>query len=1052
MALILPSVTETVDAAAGTSTAYTLGIGQSAQGTLSVAGDDDWYTVNLVAGQTYSFALIGTGTHALRNPLLILRNSNGTQLAINDDGGPAFSSSITFTASVTGTYYLDASSSTSAGTGQYGISASTGTKPNFDVPMGGGALDAFATWSLRGTGATITYGFRASPAPYTVQGHNVGTFSQVSPAEMAAVQQILQEWGDVANVTFQQVNPGGYTDNATILIGNYADPNDGAGAFAFFPGSTASTAAEGDLWLNLSGGVSTSSVPVGSFSYFAIMHELGHALGLSHPGDYNAAPGQTITYANNAQFVQDTEQNTVMSYFGGALTGELPGGFATGYTPMLFDIYELQQLYGANATTRAGDTIYGFGSTAGSLYAFSTTSIPAYCIWDAGGTDTLDCSAYGAGQVINLNQGTYSNIGGGQANISIAIGAVIENAKGGFGNDTILGNDANNALSGSFGNDTIDGGLGFDTAIFSGNKASYAISFAGQTTTVSGPDGTDTLTNIEMLQFADISIPDTPVRLEVSATTAMAVQGGATEIALLSGPATITDPNSGTMTGATIHIQSTTSVSIFPGDELFLNGVQNGVVSGVTVSWNDSTKVLTLTGAAPTATYEALLGQVTYKFLDIDGTNNHIQHLVTWTVNDGTQNLTTTSIVATDHAPVAANDGKVAARGAILHVAANGVLANDVDQDLDTLSVAAVNGQAGNVGHAVVGSYGQLTLNPDGSYSYTLDAGAPVGGTDPFTYTVADGHGGTSTATLTITIGAGSTKGDLTGDAVADVLWRDSSTGTVEAWVMNNGNVGSTSMPGMVSSAWQLAGTGDINGDHVADLIWRNTSSGAVESWLINNGQMIGGAGVGMVSSAWQVVGVGDFNGDGAADVLWRNTTTGAIESWLLGNGHMTGGTGVGTASSAWQPLGVGDFNGDGTKDVVWQNSSTGEVDTWLMQSGHIVGGIAIGVQTAAWKSLGVGDFDGDGTADLLWQNTATGEVDTWLMQNDHVTTVGVLGSMPSGWQVGSIGDFYGTGTADILWHNAATGASTVWQVSNDQVVGNHSLPTMATNWQIQTT
>src|SRR5687767_13492354 len=58
----LPDIIETTDAAAGTSTAYTLQIGQIAHGALSANGDHDWYKVDLVAGQTYTFAMVGTGT------------------------------------------------------------------------------------------------------------------------------------------------------------------------------------------------------------------------------------------------------------------------------------------------------------------------------------------------------------------------------------------------------------------------------------------------------------------------------------------------------------------------------------------------------------------------------------------------------------------------------------------------------------------------------------------------------------------------------------------------------------------------------------------------------------------------------------------------------------------------------------------------------------------------------------------------------------------------------------------------------------------------------
>src|ERR1043165_4467417 len=244
MPSVLPTVTETVDAAAGTSTAYSLGVGQTAQGTIASPGDRDWDRVKPVAGQTYSFALIGTGTHSLQDTYLNLHNSTGTVIAFDDDSGPGISSSITFTATATGTYYLDAGAYGDASAGQYGISASLGTKPNFDIPMGADPIDPSPSWSALGTGAPITDGFRQSPAGYTTAGHNIGTFTQCSAAEMAAVQQILGLWGDVCNVTFQQVNPGGYTNNATILIGNYADPNDGSGAFAFYPGSTASTAAE----------------------------------------------------------------------------------------------------------------------------------------------------------------------------------------------------------------------------------------------------------------------------------------------------------------------------------------------------------------------------------------------------------------------------------------------------------------------------------------------------------------------------------------------------------------------------------------------------------------------------------------------------------------------------------------------------------------------------------------------------------------------------------------------------------------------------------------
>jgi hypothetical protein len=155
--------------------------------------------------------------------------------------------------------------------------------------------------------------------------------------------------------------------------------------------------------------------------YNDFLHEIGHALGLSHPGPYNVIG----SYGEDAVYAQDTRMFTVMSYFGGwregvAADGERTWSFALDgllelypSTPMLHDVYAIQQIYGADPNTRAGDTIYGFNATADrKVFHFRSDTTPILTIWDGGGDhDTLDVSGYGQDQVINLNPGTYSNIG-----------------------------------------------------------------------------------------------------------------------------------------------------------------------------------------------------------------------------------------------------------------------------------------------------------------------------------------------------------------------------------------------------------------------------------------------------------------------------------------------------------------------------------------------------------------------------------------------------------------------------------------------------------------
>jgi Ca2+-binding RTX toxin-like protein len=77
-----------------------------------------------------------------------------------------------------------------------------------------------------------------------------------------------------------------------------------------------------------------------------------------------------------------------------------------------------------------------------------------------------------------------------------------ETAKAGAGNDYVSGGAGDDLIDGGSGNDTMDGGDGSDTALFSGIQASYRFAFDGNALIMSGPDGIDTLTNIENLNFS----------------------------------------------------------------------------------------------------------------------------------------------------------------------------------------------------------------------------------------------------------------------------------------------------------------------------------------------------------------------------------------------------------------------------------------------------------------------------------------------------------------------------------------------------------------------
>lgn len=109
------------DFSANTSTTGAVPMGTSRTGVVEVIGDRDWFAIDLQAGRSYDFRLNNAG---LADPLLRLRNSVGTELANNDDiSSTNFNSLISYTASSSGRYYLEAGAFNDAGTGAYTIAA-----------------------------------------------------------------------------------------------------------------------------------------------------------------------------------------------------------------------------------------------------------------------------------------------------------------------------------------------------------------------------------------------------------------------------------------------------------------------------------------------------------------------------------------------------------------------------------------------------------------------------------------------------------------------------------------------------------------------------------------------------------------------------------------------------------------------------------------------------------------------------------------------------------------------------------------------------------------
>ena len=227
-----------------------------------------------------------------------------------------------------------------------------------------------------------------------------------------------------------------------------------------------------------------------------LLHELGHSLGLKHP--FEGTP--TLPVA------EDRTSLTVMSYTYDWTNPES----AYQYSP--YDIAALQYLYGVSAQAHAGDSVYALDAASFNM------------VYDGSGNDTLDGAGLKQDLTLYLEAGYWSHIGAKADSISAAgqitvnFGSEIENALGGSGNDLLTGNALNNrlnggagtdVLTGAAGNDELGGGDGIDTAVYAGNRANFTVLRSGPVVTVTdtkGGEGKDTLTNVERIKFADMSI------------------------------------------------------------------------------------------------------------------------------------------------------------------------------------------------------------------------------------------------------------------------------------------------------------------------------------------------------------------------------------------------------------------------------------------------------------------------------------------------------------------------------------------------------------------
>ena len=346
-----------------------------------------------------------------------------------------------------------------------------------------------------------------------------------SSAQADDIRQAFKEISKFVNITFVEIEEDGSSAGTIRLAMNTI--TDEAGNYREGIAATADPPSEeprgGDVFFNKqfnSGNFSTGLVQnseTGVGDVTVLYHEIFHALGMEHPVDNKETLFQESKNSREYTVMADEFSSENGADFN--LNGN---NYKVASTPMVYDIAPLQYLYGANMSHNASDTTYS--------YKPDTPFIEA--IWDAGGTDTLDFSNFNKANTISLVDGEYSTIGfdvdwSMTDNLGIAFDAIIENAIGGSGDDTIKGNSSDNSIEGRSGNDIIDGGLGVDTVIYKDISSAYTL-LTNDDGTInvdhSSPsdglidEGLDTLKNIENINFSDKTISSISLKYALSDT------------------------------------------------------------------------------------------------------------------------------------------------------------------------------------------------------------------------------------------------------------------------------------------------------------------------------------------------------------------------------------------------------------------------------------------------------------------------------------------------------------------------------------------------------
>lgn len=352
----------------------------------------------------------------------------------------------------------------------------------------------------------ITYKFLNSSSDASLSAMDKKGFESMNADQKSAVTRALNYISSLVNINFQLVDAG---QKADINFGT--NTQTASGGYA-----TGANAALGNVNLMLNKQSSVNTKPLaGDYGWETVIHEIGHTLGLKHPGAYNAgggtAPGPYLASAD------DNRRNTVMSYYNpsDAAVNWVSAGAgysSSGVNPSTFmplDILALQFLYGKNTTgtSLSDDSL--------SLADFQTTQFTS----DWMGMETLSSTTAGlsldlsnvtASNIVDLRAGAFSSINIKESSYNVGIGGAIKQTFYNFNNvglaydasvSSMVGGSSSDVVYVASNDVQIDGGAGNDKVYLYGNASDWIRSEDSGETVYTNGNVTAKLKNVESVAY-----------------------------------------------------------------------------------------------------------------------------------------------------------------------------------------------------------------------------------------------------------------------------------------------------------------------------------------------------------------------------------------------------------------------------------------------------------------------------------------------------------------------------------------------------------------------